>query len=53
MIIQYVIVSVIVVIAAVMVARKLIYQTKGRGCQGCNCSSKSADIRKLIKTKHL
>jgi hypothetical protein len=51
MIIQYLIVFAIVIVAAVVVIKKMAYQTKGHGCQGCNCSSKSADIRKLVKTK--
>jgi hypothetical protein len=51
MLIQYMIVFAIVIIAAAVVINKLIYQTKGRGCQGCNCSSKTAEIKKLIKTK--
>jgi hypothetical protein len=51
MIIQYLLVFAIVIIAAIVVIKKLAYQTKGHGCQGCNCSSKSADIRKLVKTR--
>jgi hypothetical protein len=51
MIIQYLIVFAIVIVAAIVVIKKLAYQTKGHGCQGCNCSSKSANFRKLVKTK--
>ncbi|NLI16879.1 MAG: FeoB-associated Cys-rich membrane protein [candidate division Zixibacteria bacterium] len=51
MLLQYLIVFAVVIIAAIVVTRKLLYQSKGRGCQGCNCPGKSEEFRKLIKSK--
>ncbi len=51
MLFQYLIVFAVVIVAMIVVIRKLIYQSKGRGCQGCDCAGKTNEFRKLIKTK--
>lgn len=51
MLFQYLIVFAVVIVAIIFVIRKLIYQSKGHGCQGCDCAGKTKEFRKFIKTK--
>ena len=49
--VQYLIVIAVVGVAMYLTGRRLFRQTKGEGCTGCNCKSKSHDFQKVLKTR--
>ncbi|MBU1319151.1 MAG: hypothetical protein KKG33_06400 [candidate division Zixibacteria bacterium] len=47
--IEYITVIAVVSVAALYVGRKLLRQMKGRGCDDCDCASKTENSTQLIQ----
>jgi hypothetical protein len=48
---EHIIVYMIVAAAALIIIKNLAVQVRGRGCEGCNCPDKSAEMRKTTRAK--
>ncbi|MFH1699627.1 MAG: FeoB-associated Cys-rich membrane protein [Candidatus Zixiibacteriota bacterium] len=50
---ELIIVSVVVIVAVWYVGKILWKESKGQGCEGCDCSSKSNNAKKIVKIKNI
>jgi len=50
---EYIVIFGIVAIAAIYTGRKIFRQTRGHGCEGCNCGAQANKADQLVQIKPL